>query len=380
MKLLKLKVPSGYKMLEKGFEINFLTKTRVDKDSNNDDLIELAEGLYYPKETIFVGKNSSGKTTVLELVYAALQLVSRGRILYRFFPIIDSVDIELIVFHNDKLYKYTGSFLKPVSNDEYLIIKDESLSESEYRKTHNKELSNVVFKPIADFAKSNGSDTSMVSRYFDRSELNAFISIFEDRARMFDLHIDLFKDTYDLDTFLKLLHVFDDSIEFLDNHYDEEGKKTNYYDFKRIGEEKVLVTAEVLSIILSKGTVRGINLYAPALLSFKSGGTIVVDELEKNFNKNLIANLIMMFNDPSINKANASIVYSTHYSELLDETDRCDNINVLHRDGKTITLKNMCTDYETRTDMLKSNQFDQNAFDNNVNYNLLMELKKELRK
>ena len=61
MKLLKLKVPSGYKMLEKDFEINFLTKTRVDKDSNKDDLIELESGFYYPKETIFVGRFSTPK-------------------------------------------------------------------------------------------------------------------------------------------------------------------------------------------------------------------------------------------------------------------------------------------------------------------------------
>ena len=380
MKLLKLRVPSGYKMLEKGFEINFLTKTRINKDSNNDDLIELTEGLFYPKETVFVGKNSSGKTTVLELVYAALQLVSRGRILSKYFIINDDVTIEFIAYHNHKLYKYIGTFIKPLVNEEYLIIKDESLFESEYRKNHNKDLSNVNFKRVNDFVSSVDTDTSNVYRYFNRDELNIFVSLFEDMAGMFDVHIDLFKNEYSLDTFMKLVHVFDDSIESIDAHYDESGNKTSYYDFKRVNEDKVLVTSEVLSRILSKGTVRGINLYATALLSFKTGGTIIVDELEKNFNKNLISNLILMFNDPTINKANASIIYSTHYSELLDETDRCDNINVLHRNGNTITLKNMCTDYNTRTDMLKSNQFDQNAFDNNVNYNLLAELKKELRK
>ena len=42
MKLLKFKVNSGYKMLEKGFEVNFLTKTRINKDApNNLSLIHI---------------------------------------------------------------------------------------------------------------------------------------------------------------------------------------------------------------------------------------------------------------------------------------------------------------------------------------------------
>ena len=87
-----------------------------------------------------------------------------------------------------------------------------------------------------------------------------------------------------------------------------------------------------------------------------------------------------MYKDKTINKYNASIIYSTHYSELLDTNNRCDNVNVLHREGTTITLKNMCTDYEFRTDMLKSGSFNQNAFDTLINYNRLMELKETLRK
>ena len=71
MKILTIKVPSGYKMLEKNFSINFLTKTRVSKDKGNDDLLYLNGGLTYPIETFFIGKNSSGKTTVLNLINLA---------------------------------------------------------------------------------------------------------------------------------------------------------------------------------------------------------------------------------------------------------------------------------------------------------------------
>ena len=51
MKLLRIKIPNGYQMLCKDFEIDFLTKTRVNKAANNDDLLELEDDLFYPKET-----------------------------------------------------------------------------------------------------------------------------------------------------------------------------------------------------------------------------------------------------------------------------------------------------------------------------------------
>ena len=154
---------------------------------------------------------------------------------------------------------------------------------------------------------------------------------------------------------------------------------TPAFRFQRKGEEPVLVGLDYLRFRLSAGTIRGITLYGVSMIAFIMGGHIAVDEIEENFNKNLIGNLILMFNDPSVNKAGASLIYSTHYAELLDETSRCDNINVVHRDGCSITLKNMATDYATRTDLLRSSQFDENAFDNLMNYDRLMDLKEAIR-
>ena len=61
MKLLKLNVISGYKMLSKNFEINFLTKTRVDKDVPNDELLTLEENFYYPIEIALLNRFTTPK-------------------------------------------------------------------------------------------------------------------------------------------------------------------------------------------------------------------------------------------------------------------------------------------------------------------------------
>ena len=103
-----------------------------------------------------------------------------------------------------------------------------------------------------------------------------------------------------------------------------------------------------------------------------------MDEIERSFNKNLAQNLILLFNDKAINIKNATLVYTTHYAELLDDDRRLDNINVLHRHGDQISLKNLHKDYDLNIQLSKSNYFEQNAFDSLLNYNSLMELRRAI--
>src|SRR5690554_3769170 len=67
LKILKIKV-SGYKLLEDGFTLNLLNRSRVYDEDKNDEIIEVLENLYIPTVTVFTGRNSSGKSTVLSLM------------------------------------------------------------------------------------------------------------------------------------------------------------------------------------------------------------------------------------------------------------------------------------------------------------------------
>jgi len=377
MKLLKIKVPSGFKMLAKDFEINFMTKTRINKDAPNNDLIELEEDFYYPIETVFIGKNSSGKTTSLSLVCAVLGFLDSGRIRNDFTWEGETFELETIFYTNGIIYKYKGSFTKDGNNNgEFLIIKNESLEKTTMKDSYKKDLSNAAFFKEHGFAPNVGMDTSNVVRFaLSNGEFNGSTDAIGYSADWFGVYYNVLGEA----TFNALLHLFDDSIESIVPF--EENGKANGYIFRRVGGNSPLtVPSRYFRDYLSAGTLRGINLYGLSILAFKKGGTIVVDEIEKSFNRNLIENLIIMFNDKTINKNNASIVYSTHYSELLDTNNRCDNINVLHRVSNEITLKNVHADYDCRTDMLKSGQFNQNVFDTLINYDRLIELKETLRK
>ena len=378
MKILKVKALSGYKMLEEGFEINFLTKTRVDKDAPGDELIYLEENLPYPLQTILVGKNSSGKTTALELIDICLSLLKYGRIPKDTLFGENELSLEILYHDNGKVYRYKGRFVNDSANPSFLLIEEESLEVSKLKPTHKKDLSNVSYSLVKGFVSNKGGDTSNIVK-FNKSGASFFINDSKEFDGIFKLLFSPSAQLFLSSSMDKLIHLFDDSIEYI-RPFVKDGESGNAFLFKRIGKSEITVTEDFLESHLSEGTKRGLLLYGLSIIAFTMGGHVIVDEIEAHFNRNLIANLILMFNDRSINKKGASLIYSTHYSELLDESGRCDNINVLHRDGNKISIMNMHSDYKTRTDMLKSSLFDQNAFDNLLNYDRLMELKGELRK
>lgn len=378
MKLLKFKVPYGYKMLEKGFEVNFLTKTRVNKNLENNDLIELEPGFYYPLETAFIGKNSSGKTTVLLLVQLILNFIETGRVPVKLMADQDRFALEFMFYDNGYIYLYEGTFNRArLNNNAYLIIENESLRKTTYKHNYKKDLSNISFIKENIIIPTMNGDTSGITK-FKFNDSSILVDLISQDSFNFATIIDVIKNTYGKNSFNTLVKLFDDSIEMIDSFRLDDSSVA--FKFKRVNQPEMIVNMSYIKDRLSSGTYRGIYIFAAALLAFRLGGDILIDEIEKSFNKNLIENLLILFNDKRINKKGASLIYSTHYAELLDSSDRCDNINVLHRNGDVITIKNMCLAYDVRTDLSKSNQFEQNAFDNLTNYDRLMDLRRLLLK
>lgn len=383
MKLLKLKTNSGYMMLEPGFEINFLTKTRVNDGKDDDELIELDDGLFYPVETIFIGKNSSGKSTVLKFIKCAIVFLLYGRIPADFLKYRNSLDLEITFYENSNIYRYRGSFFKNsgFGQDPFLHIKEETLERAPYKKTLRKDLTNAVFENVSDFTPSLNADTSRISNVIKREPFHCCGCV-DMPPDYFISSIHYFAQNFSNEALSDLIHIFDDSIEYIRFIPNDNPMSTGpgSFLFKRTGEEEIRATYKDIIEWLSDGTFRGVALFANAAISFKHGGHFLIDEIEANFNKNLIENLIILFRDKEVNKAGATLIYTTHYSELLDFTKRSDNINVLHRNGTSISLKNLSEDYENRIELSKSKKFDQNAFDNLTNYKYLNGLRRILLK
>lgn len=167
----------------------------------------------------------------------------------------------------------------------------------------------------------------------------------------------------------KIIQLLDEGIEYI------KFVDLNNIKFKRINKDETTLTYQELINILSNGTIKGIDLYIRVVLLLKSGGIMVIDEIENCFHKNLVSNLLFLITDKKINKNKAQIFFSTHYVEILDIFERRDNIFVLNKNKNEINIKNLYKDFEIRTEILKSRQFNSNTFGTFLNYDLLMDIK-----
>lgn len=134
-----------------------------------------------------------------------------------------------------------------------------------------------------------------------------------------------------------------------------------------------------LLYFLSSGTTKGMLLYTFVAASLLYGFDLIIDEVENHFHKTLVENMLSLYKDKSVNRHNATLIFTTHYCEVLDLFNRQDNIWISKANGK-VSLSNMYDAYDLRPELLKSKQFYNNAFQTSVNYEALMSLKNELKR
>jgi AAA15 family ATPase/GTPase len=109
--------------------------------------------------------------------------------------------------------------------------------------------------------------------------------------------------------------------------------------------------------LLSSGTAKGGNVLFWLRGIIRNGGYLVIDELENHFHKRLVEFVIELFNDEDINKKGATLIFTTHYAEILDSIERKDNIFVLVRDKKFVTQVIRYSDEVKRVENKKSEVF-----------------------
>lgn len=173
----------------------------------------------------------------------------------------------------------------------------------------------------------------------------------------------------------EVLTFLDPSIEYL--NCKPEGKKVDIR-LKFYGKDEInLNNPLALNKYLSSGTIKGLSVFMGAVITFTEGGYLVVDELENHFNSEIVSTLVRFFMDKKINKKGATLVFSTHYSELLDKFERNDNIYIVKNIGGIIAenLSNVLK----RNDIKKSEIYDSDFLHGTVPaYESYIALKKVL--
>jgi AAA15 family ATPase/GTPase len=86
----------------------------------------------------------------------------------------------------------------------------------------------------------------------------------------------------------------------------------------------------------SLGTQRLFGMTPHLQVAFKKGKTIIVDELENSLHPLLVEEILKMFNNPTINEADAQLIFNTHDVNLLSlDNFRRDQIYFLEKNPKT---------------------------------------------
>ncbi len=173
----------------------------------------------------------------------------------------------------------------------------------------------------------------------------------------------------------ELIAFFDPSVEYL--KVKKLGQDIDITLKFKGKEEFVLNQFAELNRYLSSGTIKGINTFLNALRVFKTGGYLIVDEIENHFNHEIVSTLIRFFKDKKVNPNGAMLIFSTHYAEILDEFERNDNTYIV-RNKNGITAENLAM-LLTRNDIKKSEAYQSGFLEGTVPmYEAYMSLKKSL--
>ncbi len=381
--LLKIKA-NGFKMLDDSFEIDLCSKARVYQSDKEKEIYEIDKGLYVFRSLAFVGGNSSGKSTILLLILKTLMFLQTGRWEYisREFKK-DEIKIETSFYLDGYLYNYKFTlgkidYDKISTVNKFSPITNEKLFKLKYDKNRgikNIDLIEELGNDESSLFMSSLNDTSAITKIikenvnvddFNNNNITNFNEVIVRNSFFESLN------SCDFNLVSSIIKLFDDSIEKL--QYDN----GEYVNFKRIGEvEQIISKAELVSI-LSAGTFRGVELFIRCINALKNGKVFIVDEIENCFQKNLVFNLLFLFNDSKINSKGAQLVFSTHYVEILDYLNRRDGIFITHKYDSNITANNLYSDYNVRTELSKSNQFDNNVFNTALNYKQVLEVRRNL--
>ncbi|MDR3190898.1 MAG: ATP-binding protein [Lactobacillaceae bacterium] len=156
----------------------------------------------------------------------------------------------------------------------------------------------------------------------------------------------------------QILEYLDSTVEYLKIDRLENHQSVFRLKFKGLPREITDNNFANITRYLSSGTAKGITIYSQALITLKKGGYLFIDELENHFNHAIVRTFIEMFADQRINQQQATLIFSTHYSALLDDLVRGDQVYIARRQAK-ITLTRY-SDTDLRSDLVRSDVFDAN--------------------
>ena len=375
MRLLKMSV-SGLTLFKDTIDIDFYTEQRVSGDNN--EMVTPCFGNVYTNNVLsIVGINASGKTSLLKIISFIIDFMNGESInnIGNIDILDDTQKVTITAYffdQKDGVFKLESKIIRDGNDklDSRYIINNECLwCKKISRVKSKKDLFEFDDKCIIKERDNNAE--------FLKEDTSIILSL--NKNKNFYL-----KDLIQLTNlnFLRLIGDFpQELIAFLDPsiEYFSFDKITGESKLKFFDREEIIVSNPVIfERYLSSGTIKGINVFINAMVVFEMGGYLIVDELENHFNREIVATLLRFFMNKSVNKNGATLIFSTHYAELLDEFERNDGIYIV-RNRNGISAQKL-SKILTRNDIKKSEAFKSDFFLEGTvpTYDSYMQLKKAI--
>ena len=379
MKLLRA-TAEGLPLFKEKLDICFYAQQRISEEQK-EQLHPLFSNVYLNPATGFIGINASGKTSVLKVILLILGIMNNEPINH-----IDTRDIL-----GDAKKTVLNIFFYSETNKE--VCRLETVVAAKKTKTEG-----IIYSIVSERIWSKKTDEIIARKAmldFDgkepimvRSGQEDFLS--DDVSIMIALNKKTGENIRIVALLLftninvlpfsegipaEVITYLDPTVESL--YFDEKDQKEIIRLKFKDKEEIVLNNPLELNNYLSSGTVKGMIIFTLAKEVLQNGGYIVVDEIENHFNKEIVTTLMRFFMDSKLNKNGGTLIFSTHYPELLDEYDRNDSIYIT-RNRNGITAENLSSILK-RNDIKKSDAYQSGFLEGTTPmYEAYMRLKKSL--
>ena len=379
MKLLRI-TAEGLPLFKRQLDICLYAQQRISEEQKG-QLYPLFSNVYLNPANGFIGINASGKTSVLKVILLALGILNNDPINH-----IETRDI----LGDAKKVTLNIYFYSDVQSE---VCRLETIIASDKTKTEG-----IIYSIVSESIwtkKSDEINTRKAMLSFDekdpvmiRTGQEAFLS--DDVSIMIArnkktgeniraVNLLLFTNInvlpFSEEIPAEVITFLDPTVEKL--HFEEKDQKA-VIRLKFRGKEEIVLNNPIeLNNYLSSGTIKGMIIFTLAQEVLQKGGYLVVDEIENHFNKEIVTTLMRFFMDGKLNKNGGTLIFSTHYPELLDEYDRNDSIFIT-RNRNGITVENLSSVLK-RNDIKKSDAYQSGFLEGTTPmYEAYMRLKKSI--
>lgn len=352
-------------LFTEGSALNLFATDRVFADSKG--LTPLVNKLFINNLSIVSGYNATGKTTFLKTVFKLLKLTTKKGFITDYNDIFfgdNDIIITLYFYGTDKkLYKNQITFAKNISDEfESWIIKDDIIYIKKINTLTNKKNffdfdSNKTIE-IIDKKTLHESKRKIVNKQFSLF----FSLIVDDKYQTQNLTSTISKTEvnklgpiYLTEYPTDFLNLLDDSIEYFKI---KRGKLGIFFELKFKNNKEIIRENNFnnLSTWLSSGTIRSLDIFVKIVNTLKTDGILLIDEIENHLNVEIINLIIKCFQKEDM-ETKGTLIFSTHYPELLDQINRADNINIFERTKNYKVKISSYASKKIRPELKKSNAF-----------------------